>query len=1428
MTAPYTELDIETALDAGAITEDEARERLRYLDGIRTVPEAPRGPRGVFRAMPGVMRAGYRGVLRSAIGTVRGLGELGEAGAPFMPSPGLAGTARLAGLLRRPAERAGEIVGEQLGEAETTPQRLAEAAGQMVGTGAQYLAGGPALRAAGLVPRATGLGARLLQNAALAAPLDIAQGANPETSTAAALGQLGWRPAARVAETMPGRIGAELLLSNVVGGPLEAISHVRGLRRAKQAMAAENEALAAAQAGVTEGRRRAVAELTQTREELGQALERLRGGRQAADVAWGQVESPTRRALEPEMIRGPGRPEGTTPFAIEPSPRDLGPDFRPETAAESAGLGRPTTEVPRVQRLTRSPGPKFPPKPEGVTDRQWRLLRGANDEQLVDAFLQAQDAEERLVREIGGRRGQGALGRQRELQVGVQRQVEAIAQSRGITDLWERAAARRAQPATGPDEFLAQTHPENPAAVRPEDVPYEVVGGKARHDAMNGFRDAVMEVAASGESVDQAIRRFPAVQVFESERPGLFAEWVDLYRRKAAGGQPTGAINQALMRSLAGAGIGGAAGGALGAETAPEGQRGTGAIIGGLAGAALGAGLGLRGAKAVAREAGTLQRVALEPRGPLVSPQQAARTRPTGPLIPLPTEELDRFITHGNLDKFGLSNSAEGIERLRRSVQEAYTAAVERGQDWKRPMRWAEQDALAAALAGDSKATAAVLRRSGTRLNNVEGQALRTIYAENERFVPDAARQLEEVERGLRAMPPEERLRLAREYAERMEEQRVIIGQVSAGGSQWGRNLQSLRNIAKRTLDPLTWHGIARNSKGLDLTTGQRAELDALLTKGDGDGVLRYVASLRRSTRTEKFTSAVKAAWLFRLTTQARNILSTTANIGLHRLADGPAILADRATARLFGGSRTKMFVGGHGVLRRGTRLGWQEGKRIWRGGVASDYLDKMDIPRRTNYETPWLDTVVNKTFAVLGAEDAVMRGYPTQRAMAEIAAAEAHNAGFRGDALRQWVEAELAHPTPTLEAAAKVAGARETFQYSTRFSEMVNAFKAKARGQPLAEVPAELGLPFVRTPIAVAETAVRFSPVGYLSAGYNLGKAMSLYRKTLTPAEMGQLLKLRKVFAERFGQATVGTFLPLAAGWLLYVNGRMTGSRPGTSTEAGQWRTEGKEPFALRVGDRWWRMPLVAPIGSLMAFGAGLAETLRNRDLGETRRASRALSGAVTTLIEQPALTGPKQLLEAVTDVGGAGSRYLEGQISGVVPGAIAQAAQAADPYIRQPRGIVEAVATRLPGGAAALGVPKAITPLGDTARRDEGLPTRIARAMLDPFASTRSRAADDPLLAEMQRVGAAVGPLRRDPAESDEQYQARQVRVGHARRRAMDRARETNLYRRLPVELKDEFLEAAAEAATRGDRFNGLGTARRLILRAKRVARQQAGVGR
>jgi hypothetical protein len=222
-----------------------------------------------------------------------------------------------------------------------------------------------------------------------------------------------------------------------------------------------------------------------------------------------------------------------------------------------------------------------------------------------------------------------------------------------------------------------------------------------------------------------------------------------------------------------------------------------------------------------------------------------------------------------------------------------------------------------------------------------------------------------------------------------------------------------------------------------------------------------------------------------------------------------------------------------------------------------------------------------------------------------------------------------------------------------------------------------------------------------------------------------------------------------------------------------------------IRVGDQWRRMTQLQPIAAQLAFGARLAQSLEegNDWLGS---GAAAMFGAARTVLDSPFLQGVSNIVGALEEpnAGQRAKRYVRGLASASVPAIVRDMAEAVDPTIRRPETTGEAIRARIPG--ASRGVPPALNPV--TGERVQRAPTALHNMWMSFFDVLGSRpATNDPVVQELVRVGAGVTPLRRQPGERAEQYEARVQEYASAVYLALADAIAGPEYQGLEAELAD-----------------------------------------
>jgi hypothetical protein len=161
-------------------------------------------------------------------------------------------------------------------------------------------------------------------------------------------------------------------------------------------------------------------------------------------------------------------------------------------------------------------------------------------------------------------------------------------------------------------------------------------------------------------------------------------------------------------------------------------------------------------------------------------------------------------------------------------------------------------------------------------------------------------------------------------------------------------------------------------------------------------------------------------------------------------------------------------------------------------------------------------------------------------------------------------------------------------------------------------------------------------------------------------------------------GTALSVTFAGLAS------QGVISGSGPKDRNEAAMWRLAGNQAHSVRIGDTWWDMHRLGPLGMLLGISADMYEVAHKVSNGEYLDAAQHLQHAVTqNVLDESFMRGPASLIQAVEDPDRYGQAYIKNTLASFIPFSVglSQQARAMDPYTRQARTVVDAIRQKIPG---------------------------------------------------------------------------------------------------------------------------------------------------
>lgn len=160
-------------------------------------------------------------------------------------------------------------------------------------------------------------------------------------------------------------------------------------------------------------------------------------------------------------------------------------------------------------------------------------------------------------------------------------------------------------------------------------------------------------------------------------------------------------------------------------------------------------------------------------------------------------------------------------------------------------------------------------------------------------------------------------------------------------------------------------------------------------------------------------------------------------------------------------------------------------------------------------------------------------------------------------------------------------------------------------------------------------------------------------------------------------GTAMIMTFGALAS------EGMMSGSGPSDPHQAAAWRQAGNQPHSIRIGNIWYQVNRLGPMGMLASMAADMYDTAHLAEKGQvTAAGSSLLNSVVNNILDEGFMAGPAQWIGAIEEPDRKGQVFVQQFLSSFVPYSVGmqQMARAQDPYMRQTRSLLEAIKAKIP----------------------------------------------------------------------------------------------------------------------------------------------------
>lgn len=585
-----------------------------------------------------------------------------------------------------------------------------------------------------------------------------------------------------------------------------------------------------------------------------------------------------------------------------------------------------------------------------------------------------------------------------------------------------------------------------------------------------------------------------------------------------------------------------------------------------------------------------------------------------------------------------------------------------------------------------------------------------------------------------------------------------------------GRELTPQEEIYNRILKK-----VGGREDALDVMAKFR-EIDS----GDIVGQAKFLQKMREPTVGDKISAYQVGNLLSSPVGAVKDVFSTNVWDATYQLGIRPMQAAVESVRGRIKGESPRVFMAEVPQALKGQfssegiSRGWSQFVEILKEGFTEEQALKLDIPM--HYEFEGKMGVFNYGPRLRTGLDQFKRQMVIEGEARARATRQGLTEGLKGEELKRRIEDLV----PDYRDSAEVRDFSDTIMFTdeiTKGSLLQKIYDIREFDAGRGVKPVRLMLPFVKTLYNLMARATELTPYGAVKG------LKSEYRGTTTQTRM-------------IAQSVVGT-----AAMIMIADealkGNVTTSAPKSKNDRELWYAEGKQPYSMRVGDKWYDYRSWGPWSFVIGGTAGMLESY---DKGEkltpgnvSSVATRFALNAMRTGADMSMMTGLRDFSNALQDPDRYAERWMSNFVGGFVPFStgVRAVAQGIDPKVRQTEGIAQNIQSGIPFASRSL--PTRVNAFGEEVER-----ARSGLNIINPIAG--SPVNDDPVIVELRRVG--VNPSlagnklkvgdeykKLSPAEQS-QYQLMKGQEIHKRLKSLIGSEE---YKSLTDEQKQSALRRA-----------------------------------
>lgn len=274
------------------------------------------------------------------------------------------------------------------------------------------------------------------------------------------------------------------------------------------------------------------------------------------------------------------------------------------------------------------------------------------------------------------------------------------------------------------------------------------------------------------------------------------------------------------------------------------------------------------------------------------------------------------------------------------------------------------------------------------------------------------------------------------------------------------------------------------------------------------------------------------------------------------------------------------------------------------------------------------------------------------------LAYRKASQEGLKGQAFKDRIKDIIANPTEEmLEQVAQEA------KYLTYQKDLGKVGKWVMKGRDI--VPGlKYFVPFIRTPINIAKFSLERTPLNIPRIVYKVGKG---------ELQGGEL-------SDEVAKVLMGGLLGTTS-YLLVDGGYITGGGPKQKAQRDELFRTGWQPYSFKANGNYYSYGSLEPLGSIVGTTADFYELSKKMTEDEKIKVGNSIAKAISRNITNKTFTqGFARLNDAITDPEQYLDQTLESLGGSVVPGIAVGITRVIDPNIREVKGILDRVRSRIP----------------------------------------------------------------------------------------------------------------------------------------------------